>query len=67
MKQWRHYPDNCNDCGDDLEVFTESEQEGFVFDGDDVRCVECSATGYMVVYDEDDVRIEWRESAGGGE
>lgn len=65
MKQWRHYPDSCQDCGNDLEVFTESEEEGFVFDNDPVRCVECSATGYMDVRDTDDVRVEWRESAGG--
>jgi len=65
MKQWQDYPDSCNDCGADLEAFTESEQEGYVFDGDDVRCVECSTTGYMVVLHEDDVRIEWCESAGG--
>ena len=67
MKQWQHFPDSCDYCGNDLKVFTESDQEGFVFDGDDIRCVECSATGYIDVRDEDDGRIEWRdqESAGG--
>lgn len=65
MKQWRYYPDSCNDCGNDLEVFTESEQEGFVFDEEEVRCVECGATGIFDVRDEDDVRIAWRDSAGG--
>ncbi len=61
MKEWRYYPDFCDNCGDDLEVLTESEVEGFVFDGDSVRCVECGATGYMNVCDDDDVRIEWHE------
>ena len=63
MSSWRYYPDACHECGDDLEVFTESEQEGFVFDNDLIRCVECGATGIIEVWDDDDAGIQWHENA----
>lgn len=62
---WRYYPDSCPDCGSDLEVFTDSDEEGFVFDDDPVQCVECGARGIITVYGEDAVEIQWDESAGG--
>lgn len=62
MTEWRDYPDECRDCGDDLEVLTESEQEGFVFDNDLIRCVACGATGIIDVRDDDDVLIQWHET-----
>lgn len=64
MSEWKYYPDFCQDCGNDLEVYTESDEEGFVYDNDPVRCVECGATGIMEIWgdDGDDVRIQWHES-----
>lgn len=63
--RWRYYPGSCDECGKDLQVFTESEEEGFVYDGDTVQCFKCGAVGVIEVYDVDDIRIQWSESAGG--
>lgn len=67
-QQWRHYPDSCNDCGNDMEIFTESGEEGFAFEADPVRCVECGAKGIISIFGDGDdcsVEIQWVESAGG--
>ncbi len=42
-KQWKHYNDNCPNCGEDLEVFSaipkEQETDDIqVYDGENVRC-----------------------------
>lgn len=65
QKQWQYYPDSCRDCGGDVEVFTDSDKEGFVFDDDLVRCcdVECGAKGIITIFGEDAVEIQWDETA----
>ena len=48
---WIPINDQCPDCGDDLEVYTDLP-DGSFYDGDKVRCVGCGQRGYMTV-DED--------------
>ena len=62
-KIWRKYPDECACCGySRIEVYTDSEaKEGWVWDGDPIKCKSCPATGTMSVHDEDDVGISWDE------
>jgi len=61
-KIWRYFPDQCPNCGNDAEVYTdENSDEGWVFDSDPVKCVECCAKGSMVVYDVEEVGIDWDE------
>ena len=45
-KQWRYIDwDECPECGDAIEAYTSATNEGFVFDGDDARCMgKCEAT-----------------------
>jgi len=62
MNVWRYYPDECNACGGDLEVFTDEKSgEGWVYDDDPIRCTECSAKGVASVHDFDCVYIQWDE------
>ena len=61
--EWKYYPDQCGECGADVEVYTEQTEEGWVNDGDPVRCIECGAKGQMVVNDIDDVYIDWHEES----
>lgn len=63
MAEWRYYPDDCDDCGGELEVYTDQLEEGWVEDSDPVRCIECAAVGQMVVNDVEDVRIGWRKES----
>ena len=54
-KIWKPWPDQCDNCGSDTEIFTEeSLEDGYAYDGDEVRCVECGAVGQWSVYDEDE-------------
>ena len=59
-KQWKHYPESCEKCGGDSEVYTNKETtEGYVYDADPIRCTECPAIGHMTVEDEDCVYANW--------
>lgn len=52
MKAWRHTDiEQCPWCGNDLMICTDAPVDE-AFDGDDVRCVECSFESGMTV-DED--------------
>jgi len=42
-KRWVTTNEECNICGDDLEVFTNASD--FCYDGDAIRCPECGAKG----------------------
>lgn len=54
-KIWKYHPAECELCGGDVEIFTdENEKEGYGYDGDPMRCIECEAKGQWVVFDEDD-------------
>jgi hypothetical protein len=60
MKKWKYHPDQCDHCGSGTEIFTdEGLEEGYGFDGDEMRCVECGAIGQWVVYDEDEAYSRW--------
>lgn len=59
-KIWKYHPGGCDHCGNDVEIFTdEEEEEGFGYDSDPIRCVGCGAEGYWSVYDFDNAYINW--------
>jgi len=42
QNNWKHFKhEQCPECGDDLEVYNELS-DGYIYDGDDTRCVGCS-------------------------
>lgn len=43
---WKYFPEQCDNCGSDTEIFTTGTEEGYGYDGDPVRCTECGAAGY---------------------
>jgi C4-type Zn-finger protein len=58
MKIWKEYPhEECPVCGDDLEVFTDSKEEGAYFDGDDVTCYNCGYKTCVKIVRSDDELI----------
>lgn len=49
-KEWKPIAwEQCENCGNDLEVLTACSIEGNVYDSDEVRCVECKATGSVSI------------------
>jgi DNA-directed RNA polymerase subunit RPC12/RpoP len=49
-KQWKTLiVEDCPECGDELEVFTEASHDESLTDGDDVRCVVCGFRSYLFV------------------
>ncbi len=62
MKTWRTFPASCQHCGGDSEILTDpSLEEGYGYDSDELRCVECGCPGQWMVYDEDDCYADWHE------
>ncbi|WP_407431276.1 hypothetical protein [Arcticibacter sp.] len=53
-KKWKLFGDECPICGSEAEVFTDSKDDGFAYDDDDDRCVECGLEGNVIIGDEDD-------------
>ncbi len=50
MKEWKTLiTEDCPECGDELEVFTEASHEGTLAEGDDVRCAACMFRSYLFV------------------
>jgi len=60
MKQWRPFSDCCPWCGDEAQVFTESDREDYVYDGEAARCVSCQCPGSVVV-DDGHAVIAWHD------
>ncbi len=59
-KKWKYHPDQCDRCGSDSEIYTDAElEEGYGYDSDPMRCVECGAVGQWVVYSEDEAYSNW--------
>ena len=59
-REWKPLDwDECPECGDQIEVFTDAA-EGHACDGDAVRCCVCHWPGGTSV-DEDDAFISWCE------
>lgn len=63
-KQWKimDFAD-CDRCGNLAEVFTQSKQDGYFYDDEESRCIECGLMGHTSV-DEDDegngiISIQW--------
>lgn len=55
-KEWMPWPGgDCPHCGGSLEVFTVSRKDGYAYDCDEVRCVDCHCPGSLSIGDEDDV------------
>jgi len=72
MKKWYEIPsdfDQCPNCGNDLEVFSDenpNDNGGYYFDGDEVRCLgRCGAKLQISVVDdgdnEDRAYVNWLE------
>lgn len=58
---WVHYScSECPVCGSQAsEVYSRSKQEGFVYDGEAVKCENCDHTGYISVEDSECADVIW--------
>ena len=63
MKQWKpiEWNDECPECGEDVEVLTDSYTENMAYDGDEARCTECHTKGTVTCADIDEAYIIWDE------
>jgi len=61
-KEWKvlDWPDSCAHCGDGFEVYTDHKNEGYAYDGDEVRCLSCRMPGYVSA-DGESAYIQWHE------
>lgn len=55
---WKDWPDSCLECGSDMEIQTDATEDGKCFDGDPVRCVECSFTSIIAVHEDGTCEIQ---------
>jgi len=53
--QWKEWPEDCPECGGSLEVLSDDYREGWAADGDQVRCTDCKAAGYISCDAEDNI------------
>lgn len=61
MNQWRMIEwDNCPVCGNCPEVFTQSNEDSHVYDGEKAKCAECGLPGTGSA-DSGSVYIEWHD------
>jgi len=61
-KKWKHISwEQCDECGDAVEVFTDSTEADLVYDGEDVRCVGCSLKGGTTVDEDGRAWVSWEE------
>lgn len=59
-KEWKYHPDECGHCGSSVEIYTDSDlPEGYGYDGDAMRCMDCGEVGQWVVYDKDEAYSRW--------
>lgn len=60
-KEWKKidWGDECPECGDGVEVFTDCTLENQACDGDEARCTGCKTRGWVAVGDENDARVNW--------
>lgn len=64
-KKWKpYYSDYCHNCGNDLEVYSacpeekDDEDETYVFDEEEVRCVSCKFKSRITVSDYGEASIQ---------
>ena len=60
--------DDCERCGDGVEVYTSATQRGggaWVHDGDTVRCVSCALRGAITLDAETDAYVIWSDQEEG--
>lgn len=57
---WRELQAECPDCGDLAEVDT-NQPEGYLLDGDPVRCQGCGHTGIISCDSETAPYVNWSE------
>ncbi len=57
---WKSWPDDCPECGNDMEIETAASEEGQCFDGDNVRCIdkECGFKSILTVYEDGTCEIQ---------
>jgi len=59
---WKYFSEQCDFCGSDSEILTEEHlEEGWGYDGDDIRCTECGAKGYWSVDCDGNPYCNWIE------
>ena len=68
MKNWKPFYDECARCGSsDMLVFTDAEQDGYAYDGDDAKCNECELLGSVIIDCEENdngdnsAHIDWND------
>lgn len=63
--RWIDWPaDDCERCGDAVEVLTDAEQKDgdvWVCDGDEARCVSCGLKGVISCDSETEAWVNWEE------
>lgn len=58
-QQWREWDDQCDACGSDAEVLTDSGEDCRAYDSDAVRCTECDCMGSVRVEEDGDTWTNW--------
>lgn len=54
--------DKCPRCGNTIEALTEStDPDQYLYDGDEVRCVECHAPGSFSTDGDESAYVNWQE------
>lgn len=63
MKNWKSFNDECPRCGSEAEVFTDAIEDGYAFEDDDARCVECGLKGavYVSCEEEGNAYVSWND------
>lgn len=68
MKDWKPFYDDCDRCGgSDVQVFTDAKEDGYAFDGDNAKCLECGLLGGVCIDGEENgngdssAHIDWNE------
>ena len=64
MDTWKPINGDCDHCGAGAEVKTSSKDDGTAYDGDEVRCEECSMPGTFVVEEDGDGWVRWHDEFG---
>jgi hypothetical protein len=52
--KWKPWPEECDECGYELEVFSSDPRPAWVIDGETVRCPNCGMGGTISCSAEDD-------------
>jgi len=62
-REWRPFDDNCDKCGDCVEVYTACGENNMAQDGDEARCMGCGLKGWVSIVDTVYINWIWEEEA----